>query len=231
MSATPKLRIGIAAAGLSCLFAGYVLAQQLIEQPREDAAAQQQTDPDRTAGQIDRAQTTRQEYTAQFRGNQNAGAQNQDAQKYIAGCLLSKNKAEVEINEFAQQQAQNPEVKEFAQQMVKDHQKLVQELQQLAGAQATDRARTATTTDATRPADTTTNAATRAAGSNSAIDQLLALEQQITKHCTQALRDELQQKQGAEFDKCYIGSHLALTCRWSRLSKCFPSKGRNKFSK
>jgi predicted outer membrane protein len=214
MSATPKLRIGIAAAGLSCLFAGYVLAQQLIDQPREGAAVEQQADPDRSAGQIDRAKTTRQEYTAQFRGNQpGAGMQSQEVQKYIAGCLLSKNKAEVEINEFAQQQAQNPEVKEFARQMVQDHQKLVQELQQLAskhGGQAADRARTTTSldaTDATEQADA--NARTRgAANSNSAVDQLMALEQQITKQCTQALRDELQQKQGAEFDMCYIGSQI-----------------------
>jgi predicted outer membrane protein len=231
MSATPKLRIGIAAAGLSCLFAGYVLAQQLIEQPREDAAAQQQTDPDRTAGQIDRAQTTRQEYTAQFRGNQNAGAQNQDVQKYIAGCLLSKNQAEVEINQFAQQQAQNPEVKEFAQQMVKDHQKLVQELQQIAskhGGQATDRTRTATSLDATGQADTNASAAAGAANSNSAVDQLLALERQITKQCTQAVRDELQQKQGAEFDKCYIGSqigaHMSMVAALEVLSQQGPEQ-------
>lgn len=211
MSATPKLRIGIAAAGLSCLFAGYVLAQQLIDQPREGAAVEQQTDPDRSAGQIDRAKTTRQEYTAQFRGNQpGAGMQGREVQKYIVACLLSKNKAEVEINEFAQQQAQNPEVKEFAQQMVQDHQKLVQELQQLAskhGGQAADRARTATSLEATEQADT--NARTLgAANTNSAVDQLVALEQQITKQCAQALRDELQQKQGAEFDMCYIGSQI-----------------------
>lgn len=212
MSATPKLRIGIAAAGLSCLFAGYVLAQQLIDQQREGAAVEQQADPDRSAGQIDRSKTTRQEYTAQFRGNQpGAGAANQEVQKYIVGCLLSKNQAEVQINEFAQQQAQNPEVKEFARQMVQDHQKLVQQLQQIAstqGARATDRTRAATSLDASGQRDATLNASTGAASSNSAVDHLLALEQQITKQCTQSLRDELQQKQGAEFDLCYIGSQI-----------------------
>jgi predicted outer membrane protein len=191
------------------LFAGYLLAQQLIDQPREGAAVQQQADPDRSAGQIDRARTTRQEYTAQFRGNQGAaGMQNQEVQKYIANCLLSKNQSEVEINEFAQQQAQNPEVKEFARQMVQDHQKLVQELQPLAamqGAQASDRARTTTSLNATGQPDSATAGA---ANSNSAVDQLVSLEKQITKHCTQALREELQQKQGADFDKCYIGSQI-----------------------
>lgn len=208
MSASPKLRFGIAAAGLSCLFAGYVVAQQLTEQPREGAAVQQPADENRAAGQIDRA--NRREYSAQFRGTQpNAGAQSQDVQKFLAGCLLSKNQAEVEINEFAQQQAQNPEVKDFAQTMVKDHQKLVQELQQVAGAQGAQPAnRARTSLNATGQVDADANTNARTAAGNSAVDQLLAIERQITQKCTQAVRDELQQKQGAEFDKCYIGSQI-----------------------
>jgi predicted outer membrane protein len=203
MSASPKFRIAIAAAGVSCLFAGYLLAQQVIDRPRENAA-------ERPAGQADRA--ARREYTAQFRGNQPAGMQNQEVQKFLVGCLLSKNKAEVEIGEFAQQQAQNPEVKDFARTMVQDHQKLVQELQQLAGAQGTgttERTRTTTPLNATGQPDAGTAPATttRAAG-NSAVDQLLAIENQITERCKQGLRDELQQKQGVEFDKCFIGSQI-----------------------
>jgi putative membrane protein len=98
--------------------------------------------------------------------------------------------------------------REYARQMVQDHQKLVQELQPLAamqGAQASDRARTTTSLNATGQPDSATAGA---ANSNSAVDQLVSLEKQITKHCTQALREELQQKQGADFDKCYIGSQI-----------------------
>jgi predicted outer membrane protein len=204
------MRIGIAAAGLSCMFAGYVLAQQLIDQPREQAVERQAIDADQPAGQADRAESR--EYTAQFRGSQAAGTQNQEVQKFLVGCLLSKNKAEVEIAEFAQQQAQNPEVKGFAQTMVRDHQKLVQELQQMAGAHgagAAERARTTTSPNAIRQPDagTATATTTRAVG-NSAVDQLLAIENQITERCKQALRDELQQKQGIEFDKCFVNAQI-----------------------
>jgi putative membrane protein len=160
-------------------------------------------------GQIDRAATPRREYKANFRGNQaNAGSQSQDVQRYVANCLLSKNQAEVEIAEFAQQQAQTPEVKEFAQKMVQDHGKLVKQLQQIAGTQTSDRAGTTATRDAAGQNAADQNTVNRTAENNSAVDQLVALERQITERCTQAAREELQQKQGVEFDKCYIGSQI-----------------------
>ena len=47
-----------------------------------------------------------------------------------------KNKCEVEFAQLAQQQSQNPQVKEFAQMLEQDHQKIVQQLEPLAGGQA-----------------------------------------------------------------------------------------------
>jgi putative membrane protein len=216
MSTSPKLRFGIAAAGLSCLFAGYVVAEQQVGE-REGAAIDEPADQapaiGQREGQIDRASTPRREYTANFRGNQaNAGAQSQDIQRYIAGCLLSKNQAEVEMAEFAQQKAEAPEVKEFAQKMVQDHGKLVQQLQKLAGSQTGDRAGTTATRDTAGQNAADQSTTDRTADKNSAVDQLLAMERQITERCTQMAREELEQKQGAEFDKCYmtaqIGGHM-----------------------
>jgi putative membrane protein len=209
MSASPKLRFGIAAAGLSCLLAGYVVAQQAVGE-RESAAIDQPATQTpaigQREGQIDRAAPGR-EYTANFRGNQLNAAQNQDVQKFLAGCLLSKNQAEVEIAEFAQQQAQSPEVKEFAQKIAQDHGKLVQQLQQVAATQPGERAEAAPLRTETGQADTArTTPANRA--DSAAVDQLLAIERQITERCTQMAREELQQKQGVEFDKCYIGSQI-----------------------
>jgi predicted outer membrane protein len=40
------------------------------------------------------------------------------------------------------------------------------------------------------------------------VDQLIALEQQIVQHCTQAAKEDLQQKQGADFDKCFVGGQI-----------------------
>ncbi len=209
MSASPKFRFGIAAAAISCLIAGYVAAQQQTVREKEDAAIEQPADTDRAPGQIDRSTTTRREYTAKFRGNQaNAGTQ-QDVQRFLASCLLSKNQAEVEIAEFAQQQSQSPEVKEFAQKMVQDHGELVKQLQPLAGARPSGRTDTTTSVDAAGQSDADRRVTTtRAAGGNAAVDQLLAIENQITERCKQALREELQQKQGAEFDKCFVSAQI-----------------------
>jgi putative membrane protein len=210
------------AAGLSCLFAGYVVAQQEqqvqeIQRDQPGAAADQLDAADPAAGQTDRSRATRREYTANFRGNPaNAGAQ-QDVQRYVVGCLLAKNQAEVEMGKFAQQQSQSPEVKEFAQMMVQDHGKLIQKIQQVAradsaggqaGTQPDERTRPAAGREAAGQNAVESNATNRAAGNNSAVDQLIALDRQIVEHCTQAAKEDLQQKQGAEFDKCYVGSQI-----------------------
>jgi predicted outer membrane protein len=217
MSASPKMRFGIAAAGLSCLFAGYVVAQQQVGE-REAAAIDQPATQNpaigQREGQNDRATTERREYTANFRGDQaKAGASNQEVQRYIAGCLAAKNQAEVEMGKFAQQQSQNPEVKEFAQMLVQDHTKLVQQLQALSGNQAGNNATSSTLLseagqDDAAASTTTTNAANRQIGGNSAVDQLLALDRKIVEKCTQSAKDALQQKQGAKFDKAYVGSQI-----------------------
>jgi putative membrane protein len=225
MSASPRLLFAIAAAGLSCLLAGYVVAQQetASEQP---GAAIDQPAAQNPAGQTERLKTERREYTANFRGDRtNAGAAIQDIQRYIAGCLLAKNQAEVEMGEFAQQHSQSPEVKEFAQMLVQDHSKFVQKLQKVAGAQADARSATGQATEArveiaagerTEPASNREAAgqnaaeltATNRAAGNSAVDQLLALERQIVERGMQAAKEDLQQKQGADFDKCFVGSQI-----------------------
>ncbi|MCI0334704.1 MAG: DUF4142 domain-containing protein [Planctomycetes bacterium] len=203
MSASPKLRFGIAAAALSCLIAGYAVAQQ------------QQNDlpraPERPrTGQIDRPTTQPgQPYTARFRGDRPNAAAQQDVQRFLAVCLLSRNQAEVEIAEFAQQQSQSPEVKEFAQKLVQDHGKFVKQLKPLAGTQPSGRTETTPSLDAAGQTDAERSVTTtRAAGGNAAVDQLLAIENQIIERCKQAMREELQQKQGVEFDKCYIGAQI-----------------------
>jgi len=193
------------------------VAQQQTVREQPGAAVDQPAVQNPAIGQSDRLDTQRREFTANFRGNQaNAGAQNQEVQRYIAGCLLSKNQAEVEMAEFAQQQSQTPEVKEFAQMMVQDHNKLIQKLQKVAGtqtdaqagAQTGERTQAATTRDAAGQNAVQLKAANRTANHNSAVSQLLAMERQIVERCAQAAREELQQMQGAEFDKAYIGQQI-----------------------
>jgi predicted outer membrane protein len=247
MSASLRMRFGVAAAGLSCLIAGYGLAQQQAGPElrsgagQNDRSAKQQDD--RSATPTTRGNryqsTTSERRTANFRGPQTtSGAQGQELDRYLANCLLIKNQGEVKINQFAQQHAQNPEVKEFAQQMVKDHQQFVGQLQKLAAAEGAptlgatpssdfERSTTDTTTlpgspgarakvsatDSTTATPSTTNESSsttdRSTGAASgALSQLVEIDRKINDKVGQATQEELQQKSGAEFDECYLGAQI-----------------------
>lgn len=241
MSAFGKLRLGVAAASLTCLAAAIALAQQAAGQ--RDATQLRDDVPGRSA--TDQADQTRQPLRDRIRSRATtqieqrnvqlqAGGQNQEVEKFLAGCLLAKNKSEIEFAQLAQQQSQNPEVKEFAQMLEKDHQKLVQQLEQLAGGQAgqtSTRSERQTQTSVTgqndaqrQPADTTrlpgspgatqttrSQTQTEAYGSqemSGQFAQLAQIEKQISERQKQAMLDELQQKSGVEFDKCFVGAQV-----------------------
>lgn len=238
MSALSRLKLGLATAGLACLVTGIAWAEQESEREyaREGSAAQARTNAERSTPQG-------QQYTAQFRGTQATAGQNDEVARFLAGCLLAKNQCEVELGQLAQQQAQNPEVKQFAQKMVQDHQQLVQKLQPLAGGQGgysptSPTQGTSSQFDAQRQTSDTTRlpgspgaasqtpgardiarnedlnanqslTGERAAGKqNPALHELAQIEKQIAERHKEAVREELQQKQGAEFDKCYVGAMI-----------------------
>jgi predicted outer membrane protein len=205
------------------------VAQQLQQPPGTQPRPGQPGQP----GQRDRATTQPaqrgQQYTAEFRGTQTTGASaSQEIENYLANCLLIKNKAEVELGQFAQQKAQSPEVKEFAQMLVKDHTQAIQKLQALAGAGAQGASRIsqrpgandqfdaqATTPATERPRQALnqqdadqglTNA--RPGQQNDALSQLTEIDRQISERCQELVREELQAKSGPEFDYCFVGAQI-----------------------
>jgi predicted outer membrane protein len=254
-------------AGLCCTLAAYAVAQQAeTQQGRAGQAESSQIDRSATqqSGQSATQQSGRssQQLGQSSQRNQRAaapgaGGQN-EVELYLASCLMNKNQAEIELNRFAQQQAQNPEVKQFAQQMIKDHQQLGQQLQQVAGGQAGASPRTSQSQsqslDATSQRETQGQAsdstrlpgssgagqtargnaageaegltdtsaqgtrtsqsltATSSAGGSGGIQQLMQIDRQIVQRHGQMVKEELQQKQGPEFDKCYlttvVGAHV-----------------------
>jgi len=48
------------------------------------------------------------------------------------------------------------------------------------------------------------------AGRGNAMHELMQIERQINERCLQMAKDELQQKSGAEFDKCYVGNAIGV---------------------
>ena len=195
------------------------------------ASAQNATDPTRPAG-------PRQNYAAgqtnpgqanpagQTRLAQQAG-QSVDLNQAIAGCLLLGNQEEIALAEFAQSRAQNPRVKEFAQMMIQDHEQAVAKLTRVAPELAQQAASLREGQAGARPgqpgaqAEAAPGVASPAsvgqAGAAAAGQQVFALQKRIAQQCLSLTQQELGQKQGAEFDKCYmsaqVGAHIGMLAK------------------
>jgi len=120
----------------------------------------------------------------QFAPAQPAGSASSDVDRYLANCWSGHNQAEIELSRIAEKNAKNSEVKKFAEQMVKDHGALSSKLQPLTTAQAVGTG-------------------------DQGINQLIAIDKQITDRTTEAMKQKLEEKSGAEFDRCYIGGQIA----------------------
>jgi len=164
--------------------------------------------------------------------------------------MLGQNKAEVELSQIALQKSENAEVKQFAQKMVTDHQKMIEQLQPLAMAQSGANRTTSSILGGTseaqgrsertegRTSDTTalpgssgasqtippsgtnpvaspstataTAESAAVSGRSNAVHELMQIDRQINERCLQMAKDELQQKSGTEFDKCYVGNAIGM---------------------
>jgi len=69
----------------------------------------------------------------QSTGRGQRGNREENLNRQLAACLVSKNKGEVELGKFAASRAKDGDVKEFAEQMVKDHGEAVAKLGRLVG--------------------------------------------------------------------------------------------------
>jgi putative membrane protein len=78
-------------------------------------------------------ETTR---SSNVRRNREARSDRQgNLERQLAACLLTKNKGEVELGKYASGRAKDRDVREFAERMAKDHQQVVDKLQQIVGSQ------------------------------------------------------------------------------------------------
>lgn len=210
--------IGILCLGaLGGASAAPVLAQSAVDQPAVERARQA------TPGAVPR--TTPQTVPA------TAAQADGQLNKQIAVCLTLGNEAEVALAEFAEQRTQNPEVKRFAQKMIEQHRQAVSKIQQAAPETVglslqvrSEAARSASTpASGVRPASAEEPIAANNAGSD---QRMVQMAKQIAQECLNLTEQELAQKQGAEFDKAYIGqqvgAHLGMLAQL-RGSKSFAS--------
>lgn len=164
--------------------------------------------------------------------NQAGAMENHDA--FLADWLIIDNNNEIAMAELALQKADSDEVKQFAQKMIADHQKLNEQLMRFTGGHAqreesAQRPNPATNDQNRQQAQT--NAAPRAnqaepqrrtvaritdqgeiPGQNPAQGRnhggMLGLKREIADQCLASAHKELDGKSGQEFDECYIGMQI-----------------------
>jgi predicted outer membrane protein len=139
MNMRMSLRTGFYAAGVCCLLSAAALSQQ--PNPGTDRG-QFQPGKSNTPNRSNSERNGRRDSArSNERGDQSANGEQGEKLNYaIAACLLDHNKAEVELAKMAVEHSKNDDVKQFAEQMVKDHSQMVDKLQQFVGShEPTDR--------------------------------------------------------------------------------------------
>jgi putative membrane protein len=201
--------------------------------PRADNA---RPGPDATRPDATRLDPTRPGADATRPG---AGAQTTKGDQEIAALKLACNRNEIELAKLAQQKATSPEVKQFAEKMVEEHTAAAEKLEKWAGALASARGGADDRSDApgrpgaaARPgegADVDVRVAPGAPGAPGARPgadvtirggapggaagglNWVSVQQEIAAQCLASAKKEFSQKEGEEFDKCFmamaIGSH------------------------
>ena len=167
-------------------FMGWIVVPLLVianlgnAQERREAAAPQATAPG-AAGQLSRAD------------------------QEIAAVKLAFCRNEIELAKLASQKAQSDEVKQFAAQMVKEHSEGCAKLEKWAGSLAS--AAPARGAGAEVRIEPGTRPAVDVNLRGAAVSPLnwVAIHQQMAEQCLSMSKQELGKKEGAEFDKCFIG--------------------------
>jgi predicted outer membrane protein len=151
--------------------------------------------------------------------------------------LSTDNQAQITLSQLAAEKAKNEKVKQFAQKMVTEHEQCHQKLHEIVQAerQGQDRVREGRLGEGRRRQglsgqaqnarpdrlrqqrsgqDRTERREVRQTGSAAVANQLTTIRNEVCERNLQAALDELQNKEGADFDKCYMylqtAAHLSM---------------------
>jgi predicted outer membrane protein len=208
----------LAICGLSVGAVRWTFAQATVQPGSAEQAAQERALP-----ATDRAAQDQQPATARRAGE----AAGQIDNRELAIMLLIGNQKEIALGRFGATRSQNPEVKQFAQQMVQDHGQFLGRLAQAAGARelapgAADASATENREPAAR-ADATARIPGQAAGADQARataergqwqrfdlghSPYVNLQRELAEQCLQSAEQFLAQQQGPEFDRWFMAVQL-----------------------
>ena len=158
--------------------------------------------------------------TATSNGKTSPEQMKQQCRQMTARCLLLGDQEQVLLGEFAVERAQSPEVKQFAQSMVKSHNEFIAKLERFApGAWTTDDLKKRAyavqmeiqggkgTLPAAADSDENASKAT-GAGSQDMARAMAAMQQKMAENCLAYTQAELAQVDKDKFDKAYIGQQI-----------------------
>jgi len=160
-------------------------------------------------GQVQQGQLQQGQQHGQM--NHHAGYTQHD----LATCLAIANQNEVAVSKIGIDKAEHADVKKFAEEMVTAHTDMIAKLQQAdAAGIAAAEGRQAPAAGANNNTAAPDNNAGRRAASvepNSIPESpFVSLKRELAAQCLQTKQEELGQKSGAEFDKCFMGTQIAM---------------------
>ncbi len=146
----------------------------------------------------------------------------------IATCLALDNQEEVVLAKFAGEKSKNEEVVKFAKLIAEEHQACLKKLSKMAPDAARegylqdnrtdDRSESTTRSDvstgttspnATQPANRGDTKSSTSSGTQTGSVDMMQLQREIAQQCITDSKQYLSKKEGAEFDKCFVGMQIA----------------------
>ncbi|MEX0712322.1 MAG: DUF4142 domain-containing protein [Pirellulales bacterium] len=226
MQTSVRIRIAVFALVPALALAGAAWSQQSDDPSSE--SQDQATQAGSQARQAAQAGQRQQAARAQAGRGQQAG----QLDPMLIAWLEIGNQGEIALAEFAQQRAQSDEVKQFARQMIEDHQQFLDQLRQGTAAAGGNRqkpgARGAESPQERLNAQGQANrqeaalqagrqnpqgqaraaAGQQLVGTGAMDSQLIQLKRQIGQQHVASLQRELEEKSEQEFDRCYLGQQV-----------------------
>jgi putative membrane protein len=128
----------------------------------------------------------------------------------LAAWLLVDNRGEIALAQLAQEKASSSDVRDLAQHLIDDHSKMVEKLERFAGGRRRTRGGDNRATNNRRSQGAAYDEfAAGGQPQSSAGLNFVRIKQQLGQQCLASSKQELEQKDGNEFDECFLGLQIA----------------------
>jgi predicted outer membrane protein len=128
--------------------------------------------------------------------------------RHLATGLLLENQEEVALAQYAKEHAKSDDVKKFADMLIKDHKEAAGKLQRIVPQQMTAFFRGVGESGEESADQQGQRRATTGQQGAQASDPMTAFQQKVAEECFELTCKELSEHEGADFDRCFVGSQI-----------------------